>query len=212
MTHWLRFERLPGNGLPLPKYASEYAAGLDLAACLSRPCAFADRQESFMTGDHPARRRGIAMNLDQYLHDNQQRIPPLYISGGEIILVPTGWKIEFPPNSVLKIYIRSSVSLKGLCLVNHVGIIDSDYRGEILLAIKNDSQNVLAIAHGDRLAQAILEPCPRPVITAGNTSETKRGAGGLGSTGTTALDELELDVKPVAAAVGPPQGSTPAAD
>jgi len=160
----------------------------------------------FMTGDHPLRRRGVPIDLADNLAKNQQRIPPLYVQAGEVILVPTGWQVEFPPASVLKLYIRSSVSLQGLSLANNVAIIDADYRGEVFLALKNNTANVLAINHGDRLAQAILEPCPRPVISEDTTSQTARGAGGFGSTGTSAqpTDELTLEVENEDTAAGPP--------
>lgn len=151
----ITFNRLPDNELPLPSYATSGSAALDLSACLTR----LKRQN--LCGD---------------------TICPIKLSPGEIVLIPTGYKVSFK-NAVLKIFIRSSLSLKGLTLANNVGIIDSDYRGELFIAMKNESKYSLFIDHGQRIAQAILEPLVQCEIAEGTVDVTIRGEGGFGSTG-----------------------------
>jgi dUTP pyrophosphatase len=105
----------------------------------------------------------------------------LRINPDETILIPTGFKTSFV-NAVLKVYVRSSISLDGLQLANSVGIIDSDYRGELFLAVKNTTNKVKTIADNQRIAQGILEPLHQCGIEEGTVDITDRGAGGFGST------------------------------
>jgi dUTP pyrophosphatase len=102
----------------------------------------------------------------------------------------TGLKVEVPPGWVLKIYSRSGHGFKdAMRLSNCVGVIDSDYRGEIMVALRVDGENSkIKIGDGDRIAQAMLEPAPQcELIEVEELSETARGEGGFGSTGTGAL-------------------------
>jgi dUTP pyrophosphatase len=100
----------------------------------------------------------------------------------------TGLAFEIPPGWVLKIFSRSGHGFKnGVRLVNSVGIIDADYRGELMVGLASDSQIGEAgfeVKAGDRIAQGMLEPVARVSFLEQNyLSETARGAGGLGSTG-----------------------------
>ena len=117
---------------------------------------------------------------------------------GNVIQVSTGLTIEFPKNYVLQVHGRSGLAAKhGISLANNVGIIDSDYRGELKLMFTVDpSTSVLdalapnqdafeALKPGNRVAQAILVPIPDVIWEeVEEISESLRGAGGFGSTGT----------------------------
>lgn len=98
----------------------------------------------------------------------------------------TGLAVEVPDGHVLLIYSRSGHGFKsGLRLVNAVGVIDSDFRGEIMVKLHNDTRIPFGFASGDRIAQAMLVPVPRVQFeVVDELTDTARGAGGLGSTGT----------------------------
>lgn len=97
----------------------------------------------------------------------------------------TGLAFEVPHGHVLKVFSRSGHGFKyGVRLANGTGIIDSDYRGELMVCIKNDGPEPLVVYHGERIAQAMLVPIPRvELIEVEELSDTERGAGGFGSTG-----------------------------
>lgn len=175
----ITFKRLPHNTLPLPAYATEGSAAFDLCACLERPCVKPKQDPNSLTVSFYNNDGRRWFTEERPANTNP---PALFISSGETILVPTGFSSSFK-DSVLKLYIRSSMSIKGLVLANSVGVIDSDYRGEILLAIKNTSARNIMIEHGQRLAQGILEKLERCVLEEGTVDVTERGAGGFGSTG-----------------------------
>ena len=107
------------------------------------------------------------------------------ISAGDTRVVTTGIAVEIPPGHVLRIYSRSGHGFKdGVSLANSVGVIDSDYRGEIAVALHNAGRANFHVNHGDRIAQGIVEPIERvECVEVGELSETARGAGGFGSTG-----------------------------
>lgn len=97
----------------------------------------------------------------------------------------TGLAFEVPDGYVLKVYSRSGHGFNhGLRLSNVVGVIDSDYRGEVIIGITNDSSIPFEFEPGDRIAQGMIVPAPQvELIEADSLSETARGAGGFGSTG-----------------------------
>ena len=100
--------------------------------------------------------------------------------------IPTGIAIELEsPRYVALVFARSGLSIReGLALANGVGVIDSDYRGEILVAAVNLSQKPVEIKDGERVAQLVVLPVEQPDIVAVETlGETTRGTGGFGSTG-----------------------------
>ena len=108
------------------------------------------------------------------------------LNAGERRLVPTGIAIALPsPEYVALVFARSGLGIrKGVCLSNGVGVIDSDYRGEISVGLVNLSQDSYTIQPGDRIAQLMVTPVVRPVLVqAEELDETDRGAGGFGSTG-----------------------------
>ena len=107
------------------------------------------------------------------------------IQPGEVFWVPTGIALEVPKGCVGLIYARSSMGVKrGLAPANKVGVIDSDYRGEIRVVLLNHSKQVQTIAPGERVAQFVITPVLTPQYEeVEDLSDTARGAGGFGSTG-----------------------------
>ena len=102
------------------------------------------------------------------------------------IKVPTGLAIELPENTVGLIYARSGMATKRhLAPANKVGVIDADYRGEIIVALHNHSDEVQVVEPGERIAQFVITPFYHAEFEeAEELSETVRGEGGFGSTGT----------------------------
>lgn len=109
----------------------------------------------------------------------------LFIEPGQTVKVPTGVAIELPRYTAGLIYARSGLAVKkGLAPANKVGVIDSDYRGEILVALYNQSDRTQSVLPGERVAQLIVTPyIPAVFKEADKLSETERGEGGFGSTG-----------------------------
>lgn len=103
------------------------------------------------------------------------------------MLIPTGIAVELPGKEMVAlVFARSGLALKqGLTMANAVGVVDSDYRGEISVPVINLSTEVVHIARGQRIAQLVLTPVliPERIEWAEELSETERGAGGFGSTG-----------------------------
>ncbi len=110
---------------------------------------------------------------------------PLTINAGDTYLVPTGLAMEIPAGCAGLIYARSGLaSKKGLAPANKVGVIDSDYRGEVMVALHNHSKEAATIQPQERIAQLVITPYIAAVFnTVENLDETSRGAGGFGSTG-----------------------------
>ena len=111
---------------------------------------------------------------------------PMTVRPGERVLVPTGIALDFgSPDWVALIFARSGLaSKKGLTLSNAVGVIDSDYRGEIRVAVINLGPEPVEILPGDRIAQMGFFPVGRAVFrTAEELGVTERGEGGFGHTG-----------------------------
>ena len=141
----IRLKRLPhSEGLPLPAYASEHAAGLDVVAAESLTLA-------------PGERHAVAT--------------------GFAIAIPHGYEVQVRP--------RSGLALKhGITCLNTPGTIDSDYRGEVKVILANLGGDPFEVVRGERIAQLV----PAPVLRASfaevdDLDETRRGAGGFGSTG-----------------------------
>ena len=111
---------------------------------------------------------------------------PLTIPAGGRVLVPTGIAIALPSRDyVALLFVRSGLGIKkGICLSNGVGVIDSDYRGEIRVGLSNSSNEDYTVMPGDRISQLMVVPvmCPIPVFV-DELDETARGEGGFGSTG-----------------------------
>lgn len=130
-----------------PIKGSEYAAGLDLCACIDRGAI-----------DIPA---------------------------GGTVKVGTGIAVEIPEGYFGAIFARSGLATKrGLRPANCVGVIDADYRGELIVALHNDSAQCETIHIGDRIAQLVIMPyLPVHLEEVDELSDTVRGTGGFGSTG-----------------------------
>jgi dUTP pyrophosphatase len=101
-------------------------------------------------------------------------------------MIPAGIAIALPSaDYVALVFARSGLGIKqGICLANGVGVIDSDYRGEICVGLLNTSTEPYTVQPGDRIAQLMVVPVVRPTVQMVDTlDETARGAGGFGSTG-----------------------------
>ena len=110
---------------------------------------------------------------------------PITIKSGETVKIGTGLAFELPEGFFAGIFARSGLATKqGLRPANCVGVVDCDYRGEVIVAIHNDSNRDAVITPGDRIAQMILLPYQSmEFIEVSDLSETDRGDGGFGSSG-----------------------------
>lgn len=110
---------------------------------------------------------------------------PVTIAPGQTAFIPTGIALEVPANCAGLIYARSGMACKqGLAPANKVGVIDSDYRGEILVALHNHGRQSRVIEPGQRIAQLLITPVLTPAYEeVPELSDTLRDAGGFGSTG-----------------------------
>ncbi len=107
------------------------------------------------------------------------------ISPSETVLIGTGLAVEIPEGYVGLVYARSGLASKcGLAPANKVGVIDSDYRGEIKVALFNHSKETRTVLKGERIAQMVIAPYLKVEYEeVEELSSTKRGEGGFGSTG-----------------------------
>ena len=111
---------------------------------------------------------------------------PLTVAPMQRVLVPTGLAIELPgAHSVALVYARSGLSIKhGLCMANGVGVVDSDYRGELKVPMVNLGAEAYTIQPGERVAQLCIAPVyTAAFVPAEELGDTQRGVGGFGSTG-----------------------------
>lgn len=110
---------------------------------------------------------------------------PVTIGPGEIFWVPTGIALEVPKGCAGLVYARSSMGAKrGLAPANKVGVVDSDYRGEIRVVLLNHSGQPQTLQPGERVAQFVITPVLQPVYEeTAELTDTSRGEGGFGSTG-----------------------------
>ncbi len=110
---------------------------------------------------------------------------PVTIEPGETKFIPTGLAFEIPEGYVGLVYARSGLASKrGLAPANKVGVIDSDYRGEVMNAIHNHGKMPQTIEPGERTAQMVIAPyIAANFILSDSLDDTERGEGGFGSTG-----------------------------
>ena len=154
------------------------------------------------TDKNTERRKGETMKM-RYYHGGD--FPPvrgteesagldIYHCGEDTTMYPgtrfdakTDLRVEIPKEHVGLVVPRSGLGRKGIVLVNTLGVIDSDYRGEIGITLQNTGSVPVAIAHGDRVAQMLIVPYAKVqlerVDDVSELSETERGVGGFGSTG-----------------------------
>lgn len=111
---------------------------------------------------------------------------PVTIRPGETALIHTGLAMAIPRGYVGLVYARSGLATKqGLAPANKVGVIDADYRGELMVSLHNHSGEVRTVECGDRIAQLVIAPYLTAAFAeAEDLDGTRRGAGGFGSTGT----------------------------
>ena len=107
------------------------------------------------------------------------------IAPGEVYRVPTGIALEVPKGCAGLVYARSSMGAKrGLAPANKVGVVDSDYRGEVKVVLLNHSNQPQTLQPGERVAQFVITPVLQPVYEeVEELTDTDRGQGGFGSTG-----------------------------
>ena len=107
------------------------------------------------------------------------------IEAGETVFIKTGIAMEVPVGFAGLVYARSGLaSKKGLAPANKVGVVDSDYRGEIMVALHNHSKVSAFVEPGERIAQMVITPfLTAQYIQVDELQETERGEGGFGSTG-----------------------------
>lgn len=124
----------------------------------------------------------FAAGADLYAAEESE----IVIGAGETRLIHTGIAMEIPEGLVGLIYARSGLASKrGLAPANKVGVIDSDYRGEIMVALHNHSASPQTVGVGERVAQMVFAPFyTAEPVEVDELSDTVRGAGGFGSTGT----------------------------
>ncbi len=110
---------------------------------------------------------------------------PMTLKAGHRALVPTGLYFEVPEGYEAQVRARSGLAIKhGIGLVNGIGTVDSDYRGEIRVPMINWSDEDFVINDGDRIAQVVITSYEKVEIElAENLSDTERGEGGFGHTG-----------------------------
>ena len=103
----------------------------------------------------------------------------------ETVFIPTGLAMEIPEGYAGLIYARSGIACKrGLAPANKVGVVDSDYRGEFMVALHNHTNENQDISNGERIAQLIITPyITANFVETQTLDETQRGEGGFGSTG-----------------------------
>ena len=127
----------------------------------------------------PTRGTSASAGMDLYALD------AVTVGAGETVLVHTGIALAIPEGYAGFIYARSGIATKrGLAPANKVGVIDADYRGEIMVALHNHSAVSQSVDAGERVAQLVVAPfLPLELVLADALDETERAEGGFGSTG-----------------------------
>lgn len=110
---------------------------------------------------------------------------PVTVEPGQTAFIPTGLSMALPEGYVGLVCARSGLACKSdLAPANKVGVIDSDYRGEFIVALHNHGSQIRTVSGGDRIAQLLVVPVLHPLFQEADTlTETDRGSGGFGSTG-----------------------------
>ena len=127
----------------------------------------------------------FASNVPSTWGSNGEDNWTINVEPGATIKIGTGIAIELPNTTFGGIYPRSGLATKqGLAPANKVGVIDSDYRGEVIVALHNHSCERQQISYGDRIAQLVVSPVTQGVfVSVDALDETERGSGGFGHTG-----------------------------
>lgn len=128
----------------------------------------------------PTRGSAFAAGYDLYACLDED----VTVEAGTVAKIGTGLSVEVPNGYFGGIFARSGLATKqGLRPANCVGVADSDYRGEYIVALYNDSDTAKTVRHGDRIAQLVILPYLECEFEERELSETERGSGGFGSTG-----------------------------
>lgn len=129
----------------------------------------------------PTRGSEFAAGYDLYACIDEN----ITVKSGETVKIPTGIAVEIPEGYAGLVYARSGLATKkGLALANKVGVVDADYRGEILVFLHNHSDKDAVIEVSERIAQLVVTPFLSVEFNeVSELSETVRGEGGFGSTG-----------------------------
>lgn len=129
----------------------------------------------------PSYGSGLAAGADLYALTEA----PVAVAPGETVMIHTGLALEIPEGFAGLIYARSGLaSKKGLAPANKVGVVDADYRGEILVALHNHGKETQWVEQGERIAQMVITPFLKGIFEeTEELQDTSRGAGGFGSTG-----------------------------
>lgn len=148
-TPTIAFRRLRpelDSDIPLPRYMTPQAAGMDISAAVNAP---------------------------------------LELTPGQIALVPTGFAMALPPGYEAQIRPRSGLAVKhGIGIINSPGTIDSDYRGEVKIALINMGPRDYTLQRGERVAQMVIQAvCQARLKVVEQLDETDRNTGGFGHTG-----------------------------
>lgn len=111
---------------------------------------------------------------------------PITLNKGDTALIPTGIALAVPDGYAAFIHSRSGLSIKkGICLLNSVGVVDSDYRGEVCVGVIKATDEPYTIEPFERIAQMVIKQvCIPTLVETDELDETDRGTGGFGSTGT----------------------------
>ena len=132
------------------------------------------------SGELPAYETEGAAGMDIKAYLNE----PVRIEPWQRQLIPTGLYIEIDPGFEIQLRARSGLAIKhGIALVNGIGTIDCDYRGEVKVALINMSDEAFEINNGDRIAQMVINRIEKAsIVRVDKLSDTSRGAGGFGHT------------------------------
>ena len=165
------------SGAIMPSFGSDQAAAWDLCAC------FADQSKvDAYSPDNDKIIYTPVSDIGKNVHPLGISIPPRFRA-----LIPTGLSVALPEGTWMSVHSRSGLALKtGLVVGNGVGVVDSDYRGEIFVIMHNLSDRSIRVEHGDRIAQAMIrkvESHQYAFVEVQELTQTERGNGGFGSTG-----------------------------
>ena len=172
----------------LPVYATEGSAGADVSACITGVVTLGRREEKgypFPTHIFAAGAREGAGICSRCHGTKEQHVPAIVIRPGQRISVGTGLRFGIPGGWEMQVRPRSGLALShGITTCNSPGTVDSDYRGELQVALINmDPKDAYIILDGDRIAQLIVSPCVRAKFHEEIVPVTGRGSAGFGSTG-----------------------------
>lgn len=137
----------------------------------------------FKDSQVPTYGSALSAGMDLYAHLDENEL--IQIQPHETIKIGTGIAVEPPVGYFGAVFARSGLATKqGLRLANGVGVCDWDYRGEYIVALHNDSEEVKEVRNGDRIAQLVFLPyITGEIVEVEDLSDTERGDGGFGSTG-----------------------------